>query len=75
MTLRENEHKEWGTMVFDWGKTKSKISDSSKFRMDKYHIDGLGPMLWLHALSDDGRRTAVEANVKGGRENMEAFSF
>ncbi len=75
---RRGEHKEWGTLVFDWTKTEihSFLISNAIFWLSEYHFDGLrvdavSSMLYL----DYNRGWDWLPNKFGGKENLEAIEF
>jgi 1,4-alpha-glucan branching enzyme len=76
---REGFHKDWNTLIYNFGRTevKSFLSSSALYWVEQFGLDGLRVDAVASMLYRDYSRNAGEwlPNHLGGRENLEAISL
>ena len=72
-----NEHPDWTTRIFDFGKpeVKSFLISCAVYWLKEFHFDGLRVDAVSSMLYLDYNRPNYKPNKFGGRENLEAIEF
>ncbi|PBJ15607.1 1,4-alpha-glucan branching protein GlgB [Flavobacterium sp. ACN6] len=76
---RKGYHPDWKSLIFNYGRNEVRafLISNAVFWLQNYHVDGLrvdavASMLYLDYSREEGE---WEANIFGGRENLDSISF